>query len=311
MSRDYRPDESLDPRETVPRPLRDPKERNGVETSRETVAEGRAPDEHRVASALETPREQSPSAERRQRYEFREQTYWLRSSEIRTLTELGKFRIVAARDLRRFRYAQEKGRMKPDLQNLLRQGLISEKFVPHEETPPRRMLALTKSGLKLLVSFDRVRTDQALYYGFKRPRETLHDADLYRLYQKASREIEERGGKNLRMVLDCELRKCVYHDLAKSGPDVNPSERKQQVAEQHGLQVVRGKIPLPDMRIEYETPDGRMARVDLELATGNYRGSHVAEQVRAGFSIYADVQDAARLRRVLDQRELTAEILSL
>jgi DNA-binding PadR family transcriptional regulator len=201
--------------------------------------------------------------------------------------------------------------MKPDLRNLLRQGLISEKVVPQEETPPRRLLALTKSGYKLLVGFERVPSDQALYYGFKKPREALHDADLYRLYQKASREIEERGGKNLRVVLDYELHKSVYHDLAKSGLDVNSSERKQQVAEQHGLQVVRGKIPLPDMRIEYETPDGQMARVDLELATGNYRGSHVAEKVHAGFSIYADAQDAAGLRRILDQRELTAEILSL
>ena len=54
-----------------------------------------------------------------------------------------------------------------------------------------------------------------------------------------------------------------------------------------------------------------MARVDLELATEHYRGRNLAEKVHAGFSIYAHAQDAAGLRRVLDQRELTAEILSL
>ncbi len=54
-----------------------------------------------------------------------------------------------------------------------------------------------------------------------------------------------------------------------------------------------------------------MARVDLELATEHYRGRNLAEKVRAGFSIYAHAQDAGGLRRVLDQRELTAEILSL
>jgi len=311
MSRDYRPDESLEAREAVPTTARDPDKRSGAETSREAVIEDRAQEQNRRAPAIETPREKSPSAERRKRCEFREQTYWLRSSEIRTLTELGKFRIVAARDLRRFAYAQERVRMKPDLQNLLRQGLISERVVPQDETPPRRLLALTKSGYKLLVGLKRVPSDQALYYGLKKPREALHDANLYRLYQKASREIEERGGKKLRVVLDYELQKRVYHDIAKSAPHENPSDRKQQVAEKHGLQVVRGKIPLPDMRIEYETPDGQMARVDLELATGNYRGSHVAERVQAGFSIYADAQDAARLRRIVDQRELTAEILSL
>ena len=54
-----------------------------------------------------------------------------------------------------------------------------------------------------------------------------------------------------------------------------------------------------------------MARVDLELATEHYRGSNLAEKVRAGFSLYARAQDAPGLRRVLDQKELTAEILSL
>jgi hypothetical protein len=83
------------------------------------------------------------------------------------------------------------------------------------------------------------------------------------------------------------------------------------VAERHGLQVVRGKIPLPDVRIEYDTPDGERARVDIELATSHYRGRHLAEKVRAGFSIYAHASDVSNLRRVLDQRELTAEILSL
>jgi hypothetical protein len=48
----------------------------------------------------------------------------------------------------------------------------------------------------------------------------------------------------------------------------------------------------------------------LELATGHYRGRDLAEKVRAGLSIYAHEEDASKLRRVLDQHELT-EILSL
>ena len=78
-----------------------------------------------------------------------------------------------------------------------------------------------------------------------------------------------------------------------------------------GLQVVRGKIPLPDLRLEYDTPNGDRARVNIELATSHYRGRHLTEKVRAGFSIYAHASDVSNLRRVLDQRELTAEILSL
>jgi hypothetical protein len=171
--------------------------------------------------------------------------------------------------------------------------------------------ALTKTGHRLLKEAQIVRKDQALYHRFTKPREAHHDADLYRLYQKAAGKIERAGGRNLRVVLDYELKKRVYHDLAKLGPDRASTESKRTVAEQHGFQVVRGKIPLPDVRIEYDAADSERARVDIELATSHYRLRNLAEKVRAGFSIYAHANDLSNLRRVLDQRELTAEILSL
>jgi hypothetical protein len=173
------------------------------------------------------------------------------------------------------------------------------------------LLTLTKKGHQFLRSTGTVPRNQATHYGFTKPREAHHDADLYRLYQKAAEDIERQGGKNPRVVLDFELKKRVFHDLAKLGPEKHSPETKREIAEKHGLQVVRGKIPLPDLRIEYEGRDGDMARVDLELATEHYRGSNLAEKVRAGFSLYARAQDAPGLRRVLDQKELTAEILSL
>jgi hypothetical protein len=54
-----------------------------------------------------------------------------------------------------------------------------------------------------------------------------------------------------------------------------------------------------------------MVRVDLELVTDNYRPGQLQEKVRSGFSLYARGTEADRLRRILDQRELTAEILTL
>jgi hypothetical protein len=152
---------------------------------------------------------------------------------------------------------------------------------------------------------------QVIYHGFTRPREAHHDADLYRLYQKAASKIESAGGRNLCVILDYELKKRVCHDLAKLGPEHASAANRRSIAQQHGLQVVRGKIPLPDVRIEYDTPDGERARVDIELATSHYRFRNLAEKVRAGFSIYAHPSDLSNLRRVLDQQELTAEILSL
>jgi hypothetical protein len=242
---------------------------------------------------------------------LRGRTYAVRTSEIESLTEIGKFRAVASEDLEEFQYHGEKDRMRPDVANLIRQGLIAEKNIPQSDTAPRRLLTLTKKGHQFLRSTGTVPGNQATYYGFTKPREAHHDADLYRLYHKAVEDIERQGGKNPRVVLDFELKKRVFHDLAKFGPEKHSAESKREIAEKHGLQLVRGKIPLPDLRIEYEGRDGDMARVDLELATEHYRGSNLAEKVRAGFSLYARAQDAPGLRRVLDQKELTAEILSL
>ncbi|HET6929174.1 MAG TPA: hypothetical protein VFI45_02545 [Candidatus Acidoferrum sp.] len=255
--------------------------------------------------------EETRSPDPRKAYEIRGRTYRLRSSEITAMVEVGKFRAIAMEDLREFAYDGDKARMRPDVESLLRQGLVQMKSVPHEDKGSRQFLALTKTGHRLLKEAQIVRKEQVLYHGFTKPREAHHDADLYRLYQKAAGKIERAGGRNLRVVLDYELKKRVYHDLAKLGPDRASAESKRTVAEKHGLQLVRGKIPLPDVRIEYDSADGERARVDIELATSHYRLRNLVEKVRAGFSIYAHPSDVSKLRRVLDQRELTAEILSL
>jgi hypothetical protein len=51
--------------------------------------------------------------------------------------------------------------------------------------------------------------------------------------------------------------------------------------------------------------------VDLELSTGHDRYRNLTEKVRAGFSLCAHAHDVSKLRMILDERELTKEILSL
>jgi hypothetical protein len=62
----------------------------------------------------------------------------------------------------------------------------------------RQLLTLTKSGHRFLTENRIAGKDQALYFGFAKPREADHDADLYRLYQKAAEKIDRGGGRNLR-----------------------------------------------------------------------------------------------------------------
>jgi hypothetical protein len=264
-----------------------------------------------LSPTSELPTEPRRSTETREVHEIRGRTYRLRTSETRAMLEIGKFRAIAQEDLIHFFYKEDGARFRADIENVVRQGLVQLKSVPYEEKGSRTLVALTKQGHRLLTETAVTPRNQTLYHGFVKPREAHHDADLYSLYQKASEKIQRQGGTNLRVILDYELKKRVYHELAKLGEERDSPAHKREVAERHQLQVVRGKIPVPDVRIEYETRDGERARVDLELATGHYRGRSLAEKVWAGFAIYAFADEVGKLRKILDQRELTAEILSL
>jgi len=306
MSRGYQPEDHLDRRVSS-----ESREANAGGPPKTDEVREQASNDPPPSPGRASDRPRADTLETRTVYELRGRTYRLRNSEIATMVELGKFRAVAREDLAELVYGGNDNRVRPDVENLFRQGLVEMKSIPHEEMGSRKLLTLTKNGHRFLLQTQSAGKGQAIYHGFIKPREAHHDADLYRLYQKAAAKIESQGGRNLRVVLECELKKHLYRDLAKLGEDRNSADGKHAVAEKHGLQVVRGKIPVPDVRIEYETRDGERARVDLELATGHYRGRNLVEKVLAGFALYAHADDVSKLRRILDQRELTAEILSL
>jgi len=113
------------------------------------------------------------TVEPRKPNEYRNRTNPLRGSEIQTMTDVGKFRIVDEKDLREFAYGGDSKHLKAHLTNLRRQGLIVEREIPHQETAPRRLVALTKQGHRLLVATNNTPKDQALYHGFTKLREPI------------------------------------------------------------------------------------------------------------------------------------------
>jgi DNA-binding PadR family transcriptional regulator len=311
MSRDYSPSEMDPSRSLTSGPRTNERNRRSEESRPEDTRGAGAENRTQPDNPLDREHSDARPIESRRSIEHRGRIYRLRSSEIHAMTEIGKFRALAAKDLEEFAYGGNQSHLEADLANLRRQGLIAERQVPHRDTPPRRLIALTKQGHRSLVARNTVSKDQALYYGFSKPREAHHDADLYRLHQKALADIARKGGHSVRVVLDSELKRVVYRDLAKAGREGQSEAVKNSIAEKHGLQVIRGKIPVPDLRIEYETPEHEPARVDLELATENYRFRNLAEKARAGFSMHARPDELSKLRRVMDERGIIAEIMSL
>ena len=270
-------------------------------------AEGRSPSPEPIPGrSRRTTRSDLHSVDDRAMPYDRDCGYRPSESEIRTIAELGRFHVIASHSLSHHAYAGRPEDAAHDIQNLVRKGLVRKGTFEGPEGTPRELLALTKRGYRLLRANRLVPQDQAVYHGFVKPREANHDADLYLLYQQEAVRIEKAGGKSLRVILDYELRRKVNRDLARFG-----GSARKEIAELHGLRVVGNKIPIPDMRIEYETHHGEMERVNLELVTEHYRGRSVTEKVRAGFSLYTAHGEASHLRRVLNQRALTAEVLSL
>jgi len=307
-SRDYDSEEYL-----APEPSRSGNTGRSEET--DTPELGRA-SSGSAAGADSTRREEYDRLSRntdRQVHQDRDRTYLLRESEVAALLEIGKFRTVQTTDLVEILYQGNAERAVRDLRNLKAQGLIERRTLSGTEKD--QLLTISRAAKEFLehANPDRLRAGQALHYGFVKPREARHDAMIYRLYETAAQKIEREGGTKLRVVLDYELKRQLYRELAqvKSLPPAEQDSRREEVAKAHGLKVVNGKIPLPDLRIEYETRDHEQARFDLELATKDYRASHLAEKGKAGFSVYAPASDADRVRAAVQDPHLISEILSL
>ena len=241
----------------------------------------------------------------------RDREYSLRESEVRALTDLGKFRVVPNDDLARFGYQGNYTQMESDIRSLSRQGLVEQRTIEGHSSYSTKVLTLTKDGHRLLERAQLVSSRQATYHGLVKPKEARHDADVYRLYQKVAREIERSGGKVRRVILDFELKKDLYQVLSRMRPDKDPRYERISIASQFDLKVVDGKIPIPDLRIEYEDDCRDVRRLDLEIATRDYRPQGLGEKAKAGFHMFARQQDHAKLRRVLDTQEISARIFAL
>src|SRR6266853_490531 len=159
----------------------------------------------------ERPSQTSPgrSPERRTQYGHGGRTYSLRSSEIAAMRDIGTFRTVDVSDLGRFVYGGDEARLKYDLASLRAQGLVEEKSLFRAHRSARKLVTLTAEGERLVRKASGLPEDQRIYHGFVKPKELDHDADLYKVYQKAAEDIRKDGGKLTRVRLDFELKEAI------------------------------------------------------------------------------------------------------
>jgi DNA-binding PadR family transcriptional regulator len=253
------------------------------------------------------------AAARRTQHQDRDRTYSLRSSEMEAMTDIGRFRIVDIQDLSRFAYRGDTARIRQDLESLRKQGLVEQKTVFRAHKSARKVVTLTDEGHRIVTKLGGLREGQRIYHGFVKPKEIDHDADLYKVYQRAVQGIQERGGKPLRVHLDFELKERVNRakEAARRLPEKERATLLRAVAEENGLTIKGATIHLPDIQVEYETRDGKTDRENLELLSQNYREEGIRGKVAAGFKIYARNGEANRIRRALHDTGLVREVLSV
>lgn len=307
MSRglDIERDDSRDPTS-----LRDHRrEAVGRDRERSTRVEIRPLDRDRIPAGR-----QPLDHDRRDAVRVRDEMYRLRQSEIEVLQTIGTFRVVDEADLERFAYGGDSGRKREDLRSLREQGLVERRSFESESNERISVLTLTEEGLATAEQFREAGSGQEFYRGFVKEKEIDHDAALYRMFQAEAAEIRADGGTIRRVQLDFEIKRELNRDLstaAEKGPETF-EKAQRQIAAQHGLNVVRGHIQVPDVRIEYESDQGVASRVSLELTTDHYKRAQISAKAQAGFRLYSLGGDSSGAGSpVRDEREITAGILSI
>jgi len=125
--------------------------RQSEQTDRAQMDRGSRADSHTERQSRDQRTSNRDNSDRfRTTYRHRNREYSHRESEVQTLIEIGKFRVVPADDLTRLGYRGDRSRMENDVQHLRHQGLIEQRSIEGHESNPKHVLPLTKEGHKLL-----------------------------------------------------------------------------------------------------------------------------------------------------------------
>jgi hypothetical protein len=234
-----------------------------------------------------------PRGLERERVHVRGHEYELRGSEVRTLATIGAFRVVPVDDLPANGGAADLWH--GDLDRLRSTDLIRV-VGPFDRGRRTTLVTLTERGREVL---DAHRTPgyeprQIFYAGVAKPRELTHDAQLYRAYLRSADRLRADGARMQRVVLEEELKRAYQqflqernrHRADNTGRPGRTPEEIRDWAHDHQLPIVDERVQFPDVRIEYERPDGRQEVEQIEVTTSHYRGAHAAAKARTGFTRY-------------------------
>ena len=222
------------------------------------------------------------------------------------LTDIGVFGAVSYRDLAEARFGGHPHTTRRAVNAWIRKGWVQEQQVTGPKDNPFKILSLTREGVveaRKRVVRRGMDPAQRMHTQPMKPTEAGHDTAIYRAAWKERQHLAERGATVRRVRLDAELKSAVARvseaARLKHGKQAADAER-HRIARELGLPLdERGKVLYPDAQIEYEDAEGRTGRVNIEVASGNYRGPALRAKAAAGFAMHANGPAAAGLLRKL------------
>jgi len=223
------------------------------------------------------------------------QRFMLRGSESELLATVGVFRAIPLRDLKPYAdnaRPNERSSFDADVRSLRDQRLL-EMHTIIINGRPESVAVVTLRGRDLIEHALAPRSSplavraQRFDAGSVKLRDLAHDAQLYRLFQTERERLETEGSTVTRVVLGNVLQADYYRYVhAEHLAGVDPVRARRAFAAEQNLSFAGERLHLPDVRVEYETADGRSEYRDLELATEHYSRGKLSGKVGAGFRVY-------------------------
>ena len=220
------------------------------------------------------------------------------------LADVGIYRCVSFRDLAETHFGGHPYTTRRAVTAWIREGLAKESTAKGPKGRPFKVLTLTRSGVaatRELASARGLDPGQEIGIARLRRSEVAHDTAIYRACRLEHQRLLTQGAAIRRVRLDGELKSTVARRSesarARDGRRAADAER-HRAAHELGLPIdAQGRVLYPDAQIEYTGADGRTGRVNIEVASGNYRAPSIRAKANAGFVVHAN--GAAGRARVL------------
>ena len=196
----------------------------------------------------------------------------------RVLADIGIYGAVSYRDLAEAHFGGHPYTTRRAVNAWIRKGLAQETRATGPNGNPFKVLTLTRKGVaeaRKLAAERGIDPGQEIGFARTRPAEAAHDTAIYRACRQEHQRLIEQGATVRRVRLDGEFKSAVARKSesarAKDGRRAADAER-HRVAQELGLPIdAQGRVLYPDAQIEYTDAEGRSGRVNIEVASGNYR----------------------------------------